>query len=245
VKSRKDKKSGKSSKFRGKSQKNIKVGRKSFSRKMTGGAGGWDKTKGIVHNLTGVSTRHLWHNMRGSKYQSARLKPYIDGIDTARLKSYIDGIDEIFDIGTYKTKVDIQNEIDKFFSGSKSILTELQPYIDTKFTEKNKNDYEMNKERQEIQDRNERETKELKKKYEDLEKEEMDKAKIVIDNIFNDTNKSVEEIIIELNDFSIRINSLTHVDGSFILEQINPYILTKLNDWSEKKIKDMISPYNR
>ena len=37
VKSRKDKKSGKSSKFRGKSQKNIKVGRKSVRRKMKGG----------------------------------------------------------------------------------------------------------------------------------------------------------------------------------------------------------------
>ena len=234
VKSRKDKNQRKSSRFRGKSRKNIKVGRKSVRRKMTGGAGGtggWDKTKGIVHNLTGVSTRRLLDNMRGSKYQSARIQPYIDSIDN------------IFE-DQYKEDAAIQDEINEVFNDSKSILTELQPYIDNKFHEKKKEDSEREIERRENQERNERETRELEKMYDNLEKEEVDKAKIDIDNIFKDTNKSVSEIRTELDNFMERINSLTHVDPPYILETIHPYISKKLNDWSEKKINEMKQPYH-
>ena len=214
VKSRKDKNRRKSSKFRGKSRKNIKVGRKSFRRKMTGGAGGWDKTKGLVNNLTGVSTRQLWHNMRGSKYQSARLKPYIDGID--KIFSDSENIDYL---GGYHI---LQNQINELFHGSNSILTELQPYINTKFAERKTKD-------------NEREIETARERKKHLIQLEINNAKIDIDNIFKDTNKSAEELQCELMRLILKIDSIESLlYGSYTFKAIEPYIKAKFDDLIEK-----------
>ena len=220
VKSRKDKNQRKSSKFRGKSRKNIKVGRKSIRRKMKGGAGGaggaGGSGKGFVHDLTGVSTRKLWHNIfgpKGIKYKSARLQPYIDKIDHI-----------------FRTDNNANNAINALSletHANPSIMMELKPYIENKIRERRENKIRERKET--IPEQKEQQKKKIEREINEnghFVKQNIDFAKKYIDNMFKDTDKPHDYLQFEYAIFIAGIGSLVDYDTN-----LQSYM--KLNDWRE------------
>lgn len=222
VKSRKDKNWRKSSKFRGKSRKNIKVGCKSIRRKMKGGAEG--SGRGFVHNLTGVSTGQFLHNIfgpRGTEYTSARLQPYIDRID------------DIFE-NLNKSKEVINRELIKLNINT-SIWNELKPYMIYKFYKRNENKKKQDKTERVVREIKERERERYSAPNEHgyYVKQNIDFAKKYIDNMFENTNKPRDYLQFEFDIFKAGIVSLVGYDTKLQL-QLQLYMNTQLNNWRER-----------